>query len=102
MLNSEGIVISGNASPRSRGSVITPVRAAATAVSGLARYTLALLVPERPSKFLLLVRMDTASVFGAWPAPLQKPHVDSVLRGREAMISESAPFSAIISSTCRD
>ena len=38
-------------SPRVRGSVSTPVKAEAAAVSGLTRYTCASAVPLRPSKF---------------------------------------------------
>ena len=64
-----------------------PVRAAATADSGLARKTFALLVPDRPSKFRLLVRIDTASVLGAWPAPMQNPQVDSRTRAPAETIS---------------
>src|SRR2546430_16199946 len=44
--------------PRSRGSVISPSRAVAAAVSGLHRYTRASGVPLRPSKFRLNVRTD--------------------------------------------
>src|SRR5574341_439162 len=100
--NSAGTSIDGYGMPRSRGSMIPPVSAAATADSGLARYTFALLVPERPSKFRLLVRMDTASVLGAWPAPMQNPQVASRILAPEEMMSASAPFFAIISSTWRE
>ena len=82
--------------------MMLPVKAAATADSGLARKTFALLVPERPSKFRLLVLIETASVFGAWPAPMQKPQVDSSTRAPDEMMSASAPFFAIISSTWRE
>ena len=49
-------------SPSVRGSVSSPVSAAAAATSGLVRKTLADFVPERPSKFRLKVRTDTALV----------------------------------------
>jgi hypothetical protein len=55
------------------GSVTTPVIAASAAISGLTRYTWASLVPLRPSKFRLLVRSETAWLFGLWWLPMQNP-----------------------------
>ena len=61
------------------GSVNFPVMTAAAAVSGLAKYRLAVLVPERPKKFLLDVRMDMAFVCGDWLFPMQNPQTGSVI-----------------------
>ena len=74
-----GTVIDGQTIPSSRGSVISPVIAAAAATSGLTRKTCALAVPDLPSKFLLAVLRDTASVQGAMPLPMQNPHVLSAI-----------------------
>ena len=46
--------------PMVRGSVITPVRAGAAAVSGLTRHTLSSRLPDRPGKFRGTVRTDDA------------------------------------------
>ena len=99
ILNTSGIVISG-ISPRSMGSVISPVRAAATAVSGEQRYTFASAVPLLPSKFLLKVRRDTPPELGEKPMPIQGPHAHSSTLAPDAIISERAPLSASIPSTC--
>ena len=56
---------------RSRGSVITPVSAEATAVSGEHRWTMSSRVPERPGKLRGVVRSEITSVAGAWPMPMQ-------------------------------
>ena len=71
-------------SPRSRGSVISPVRAAATAVSGDTRYTLASAVPLRPSKLRLKVRRHTPPELGEKPMPMQGPQAHSSSRAPEA------------------
>ena len=57
--------------PSDRGSVITPVRADAVAVSGLTRHTLSSRVPDRPGKLRGTVRKESACVAGAWPMPMQ-------------------------------
>ena len=54
-----------------RGSVITPVRAEAAAVSGLTRQTWSSRVPERPGKFRGTVRRLSLPVAGACPMPMQ-------------------------------
>src|SRR5215208_5723694 len=61
-------------SPSSRGSVITPRKAVATAVVGLVRYTWSVIVPERPGKLRLKVLTLTDSEGGACPIPTQGPH----------------------------
>jgi hypothetical protein len=58
-------------SARFRGSVITPVSAEATAVSGEQRYTMSSRVPDRPGKLRGVVRREITSVAGAWPIPMQ-------------------------------
>ena len=50
-----------------RGSVMTPVKAEAVAVSGLHRYTWSSLVPERPGKLRGTVRRLIFPVAGALP-----------------------------------
>ena len=74
--------------------------AAATAVSGLVRYSSALFVPERPRKFLLDVRIDTAFVWGDWLFPMQNPQIGSVIRAPADSRFANAPFLARFSSTC--
>jgi hypothetical protein len=61
-MNLAGSERAGHSSFASRGSVTTPVSAATAAVSGLTRYTFALLVPERFRKLRLEVRSETESV----------------------------------------
>ena len=97
-----GSAISGQGTPRSRGSVISPSSAHAAAVSGLTRYTCALFVPLRPSKLRFEVRTLTASVWGAWAAPMQNPQAASSSRAPAASRSNTASVRAIVSSTCRD
>ena len=101
ILNSSGIVISGMF-PRSIGSVISPVKAAATAVSGDTRYTCPSAVPERPSKLRLNVLRETPPEFGENPMPIHGPQAHSSTLAPLAMISVNAPQSASISSTCFD
>ena len=83
----------------SLGSLNSPIRALHAAVSGLTRYTLALLVPLLPSKFLLLVLRDTPSVPGDWWFPMQKPQALSRIRAPAFNRVERVPSEAIISST---
>ena len=99
ILKAAGIVTCGS-SPKSLGSVISPVSAAATAVSGETRYTLASLVPLRPKKLRLNVRNDTPAELGEKPIPMQGPQAHSSSLAPLANISESAPQSASIESTC--
>ncbi len=83
-----------------RGSVNFPVITAAAAVSGLTRYAFALLVPLLPRKFLLLVLSETASVFGDWLFPIQKPHADSAnLAPAERRFANPSSF-VMFSRTC--
>ncbi len=56
-----------------RGSVITPVKAEAAAVSGLHKYTWSSFVPERPGKLRGTVRRLIFPVAGACPIPMQPP-----------------------------
>ena len=72
-----------NSLATSRGSAISPLSAQAAAVSGETRKIPASLVPERPSKFRLLVRTETPPEGGACPAPMQKPHAVSRIRAPE-------------------
>src|SRR5919106_468689 len=65
--------MAGGSIPRSRGSVISPLRAVARAVAGEARYTKSSSVPERPWKFLFMVRTDGWPDGGAWPMPTHGP-----------------------------
>ena len=88
-------------SPSSRGSVISPVSAAATAVSGETRYTPASAVPLRPRKLRLKVRRDTPALLGLKPMPMQGPQAHSSTRAPLASMSVSAPQSASIDSTWR-
>ena len=92
----------GSPDAASNGFVIYPVSADATAVSGDTRYTFASFVPDRPSKFLLNVLRDTPPEFGENPMPMHGPHAHSRTRAPDAMISESAPVSESILSTCFD
>src|SRR5699024_1337582 len=78
-------------SPRRQGSVISPVSAAATAVSGETRYTWPSAVPERPSKLRLKVLSDTPPELGEKPMPMQGPQAHSRSLAPLARISESAP-----------
>src|SRR5216683_8134025 len=48
---------------KSRGSAISPLRALAATVSGLAKNTLASLCPIRPGKLRLVVLMHASGVF---------------------------------------
>ena len=89
-------------SPKSRGSVISPVRAAATAVSGDTRYTLASAVPLRPSKLRLKVRRLTPPELGEKPIPIQGPQAHSSSRAPEARMSDRAPQLASMVRTCRE
>ena len=89
-------------SPKSRGSVISPVRAAATAVSGDTRYTLASAVPLRPSKLRLKVRRLTPPELGEKPMPMQGPQAHSSSRAPEARMSDRAPQLASMVRTCRE
>lgn len=89
-------------SPSFMGSVITPLMAAATAVSGDTRYTLPSLVPDLPSKFLLNVLKDTPPEFGEKPIPMQGPQAHSRTLAPDAMISDRAPQSASMARTCLD
>ena len=76
--------------------MITPVMAAAAAVSGETRYTFASAVPERPLKLRLKVRRDTPSVLGANPIPIQGPQALSKMRNPARIKSPKIPaFSAI-------
>ncbi len=59
---------------RSRGSVITPVSAAAAAVSGLHRNNRSSFTPERPSKLRGVVRSEFLPAAGACPIPWQPLH----------------------------
>mgnify|MGYP000586276900 CR=1 FL=1 len=77
-----------------------PVRAHAAAISGETRYTCASLVPLRPSKLRLNVRSDTPPEFGEKPIPMHGPHAHSSTRAPAAMMSDNAPQSASIVSTC--
>ena len=87
--------------PRSIGSVISPVKAAATAVSGDTRYTCPSAVPERPSKLRLNGPQGKhRPEFGEKPMPMQGPQAHSSTLAPLAMMSVSAPQSASISSTC--
>src|SRR3990170_4679629 len=86
--------------PSFLGSVTTPYMAAATATSGLHRYTFASFVPLLPSKFLLNVRRDTPPEEGDWPLPMQGPHVFSRIL-MPASTRLASPFLwAIMSRTC--
>ena len=96
-----GICIFGYAIPSVVGSVILPVRAAATAVSGLTRYAWSPTVPVLPAKFLLKVRKDTTSLAGEKPWPMHGPQLDSRMRAPAEIISARAPFWANIDSTSR-
>ena len=80
--------------------MISPVKAAATAVSGDTRYTCPSAVPERPSKLRLKVRRETPPEFGEKPMPMQGPQAHSSTLAPLAMMSVSAPQSASISNTC--
>ena len=82
--------------------MISPNKAAATAVSGDTRYTLPSAVPERPSKFLLNVLSETPPEFGENPIPMHGPHAHSSTRTPAPIISESAPQSASMLMTCFD
>ena len=82
--------------------MISPVRAAATAVSGDTRYTLASAVPLRPSKLRLKVRRLTPPELGEKPIPIQGPQAHSSSRAPETRISDSAPQSASMVRTCRE
>ena len=77
-----------------------PVSADAAAVSGDTRYTLALLVPERPSKLRLLVLSETASVAGDMCAPMQKPQAFSRMRQPAFTRMPSEPSAASMFTTC--
>jgi len=65
-----GSSISGYGISSVLGSVMTPVKAEAAAVSGLHRKTLSSLVPERPGKFLGVVRRLFWPEAGACPMPM--------------------------------
>src|SRR5690625_624426 len=65
-----GIFIFGTFPLYVRGSVILPVSAEAAAVSGEHKYTLSSFVPERPGKFLGVVRRLFLPVAGACPIPI--------------------------------
>ena len=93
MRKDSGIPIFG-ISPRVRGSVNTPARADAAAVSGLTRYTWASAVPDRPSKLRLKVRREMPPELGDWPIPMQGPQAHSRMRAPAAIRSARAPFSA--------
>ena len=75
-------------SPSSRGSVMTPLRAVATAVVGLVRYTRSVIVPERPGKLRLKVLTLTESEGGACPIPTHGPHTGSSMRAPARTRSE--------------
>src|SRR5690625_1772182 len=65
-----GSLISEKYSPNILGSVITPVKADAAAVSGLHKNTLSSLVPDLPGKFLGVVLKLLRPVAGACPIPI--------------------------------
>ena len=95
-----GTVTSSFSMPSVLGSRISPVRAEATAVSGETRYTRASAVPLRPSKLRLKVRRLTPPEFGEKPMPMQGPQAHSSSRAPDARMSDSAPQSESIVSTC--
>jgi len=97
--NSAGTRMAG-ASPRVRGSVSTPVSAAAAHVSVPARYTRASSVPDRPLKFRLNERTETAPLAGDWPMPMHGPQPGSITRAPAAIRSARAPLRATMVSTC--
>src|SRR5690625_3815090 len=66
-----GVLILGTSICKVRGSVISPVRADAAAVSGLHKYTLSSIVPDRPGKLRGVVRKLFLPVAGACPIPIQ-------------------------------
>src|SRR5699024_5855880 len=68
---SSGSWKTGALSPSDRGSVITPFKADAAAVSGLHKNTLSSCVPDLPGKFLGVVRKLFRPVAGACPIPIQ-------------------------------
>src|SRR5699024_8047508 len=65
-----GSFMSGYFMSTVRGSVTTPVIADAAAVSGLHKNTLSSFVPERPGKFLGVVRKLFLPEAGACPIPI--------------------------------
>src|SRR5699024_1701431 len=67
-----GSFMSGYFMSTVRGSVITPVIADAAAVSGLHKNTLSSFVPERPGKFLGVVRKLFLHEAGACPIPIHR------------------------------
>ena len=101
MRKRSGSVTSGMG-PSVRGSVIAPVSAAATAVSGDTRYTCASFVPLRPRKLRLNVRRLTPPELGEKPMPMHGPHAHSSRRAPLESMSVSAPQSASMVSTCFD
>ena len=84
------------------GSVMYPVRAEATAVSGETKYTCPSRVPERPRKFRLKVLRETPPEFGEKPMPMQGPQAHSSSRAPLARMSDNAPQSLSMVSTCRE
>src|SRR5690606_23304128 len=73
-------------SPRSRGSVILPVTAHATHTSGDVRKTLSSFVPLLPGQLRLNDLIETQSVPGAEPMPMQPWQPLSSRRAPDAMM----------------
>ncbi len=77
---------------QSRGSVTQPVSAEAAAVSGEHNHTESSRVPERPGKFLGMVRNEFRPVAGACPMPMQPTHPDWWMRAPAVTRSSVAPM----------
>ena len=89
-------------SSRVRGSVITPVSAAAAAVSGEHSHTESSSVPERPGKFRGMVRRELRPVAGACPIPMQPMQPDWWIRAPAATREVSQPPVIRSASTSRE
>src|SRR3989344_2247026 len=90
----------GKTMPKSLGSIISPLIAAAVAVSQEERYTWSCSVPLLPSQFLGKLLTETTSDPGALPMPMHALHEGSEILA-PALINESRPLSlSIVSSNC--
>ena len=93
-------ILTFNFLPKVVGSVMVPVSAEATAVSGDTKYTCPSAVPLLPSKLRLKVLNDTPALLGLKPIPIHGPHAHSKSLAPDAKISPNAPQSESIRNTC--